>query len=189
MDKENQKPAEVVETPNAISGTENSQQGKEKESADKLEKGFTQEEVNGIVSKRLNEATEKIRREAQLEIQRTLEEERKLAKLSAEEREKELLKKQQEELLSRENNLRLRENRANALEKFSEYGLNSKLVDFVVDLDSEKTNERIEALKDAFNDAVQKAVDAKLSTNVPKDPSKPATPTQENGNQIFKPGF
>jgi len=125
-------------------------------------KTFTQEELNETISKRLKAEKEKSQKETQEAIDRALAEERRLAKLSSDEKEKELKAKQDSESKERENNTTRRENRLTALETFAELELPKDLVDFVVDLDVEKQSEKIQSFKKAFDASVAERVKQRL---------------------------
>jgi Domain of unknown function (DUF4355) len=75
-------------------------------------------------------------------------------------------------LRSRETEVTIRENRADAISKFAELQLPIKLVDFVVDTDKLKMDEKINSFKDSWNAALNDAVKAKLAGNgAPPDPT------------------
>ena len=132
--EDNKQTTQSVETP----ATENKEA--------KGGKTFTQEDVDKIVAKRLNEANAKNQDATNEAINKALAEYERQQKLTAEEREKEAKSKRESELKEREDAITLRERRLQAKETLESKGIPTDLVDFVVDLDEAKTNENIEKL-------------------------------------------
>ncbi|MBQ2870321.1 DUF4355 domain-containing protein [bacterium] len=133
------------------------------------EKTFTQEELNNIVSQRLKEVNAKNEETVKNAVAQAIAEERRQAKLSEEEREKEAKSKREAELKSRENELTLRENRITAQELLSQKNIPIDLVEFVVDLDESKTKDNIEKLAKTYNKSVETGVTDKLKGTPPTD--------------------
>ena len=147
-----------------------------------------QEKVNELISSRLERAEkswksklEKLQQEAQLQIQKAKEEGERLAKLSAEEREKEVLEKQRQENEERERLLSMRENKLEAISIFSKANVPIELVDYVVDPDREKTLEKAELFIKNYQTSVEQTVAKKLEGEPPKDVN--------NKNAILKTGL
>ena len=134
----------------------------ENDSGDKVQEDmpttFTQEQVNDIVSKRLTEANTKAEKKLKDEVSKALDEAERQSKLSEAEREKEFKAKQQKELGNRERTITIRERRADAKDALSDRNIDTDLVDFVIDIDEDKTNANIDKLEKAFNKAVVKSV-------------------------------
>lgn len=154
-----------------------------------------QAKIDRTVSKRLaeekaktNKRLEEIKAQHEAEIQKAKEEARleaeRVAKLSAEEREKELLAKSQEEIAKKEEELALRENKLAAYQKLSEAGFETddELVTLVVN--SKNMDETIDYLKSKLDKTADKIVAERLEGekeeaigDKPKDNSVPtATP-------------
>lgn len=147
-----------------------------------------QEKVNELISLRLERAEkswkaklEKMQQEAQQEILKAKEEGERLAKLSAEEREKEVLEKQRRENEEREKLLSMRENKLEAISIFSKANVPIELVDYVVDPDKEKTLEKAELFIKNYQTSVEQTVAKKLEGEPPKD--------VDNKNAILKTGL
>lgn len=102
--------------------------------------------------------------------------------MTEEERLSEARKQKDDELAQKERSITLRENRADAIEMLAEQNIDTKLVDFVVDIDNGKTAENVKALTKAFNDAVAKGVEAKLAGKTPTDFGDGKT-TVDNGKK------
>ena len=121
---------------------------------------FSQDRVNEIVSKRLAEANAKSEKRLKDEVSKALAEA---------EREKDFKAKQQAELDEREKTITLRERRADAKDALLEINIDASLVDFVIDIDADKTTQNIDKLEKAFNKAVEAGVKAKLAGTSPED--------------------
>lgn len=176
MDKDNPTPKE-----NQPEG--DSQEGKETT--------FTQEQVNDIVSKRLAEANTKAEKKLKDEVSKALAEAERQSKLSEAEREEEFKAKQQQELDEREHSITLRERRADAKDALIEKNIDPDLVDFVIDIDADKTADNITKLEKAFSKAVEAGVKAKLAGTSPEDygdganQTKEQTPRSQTGLRSF----
>lgn len=164
---------------------QNTDEGKDQETT-----SFSQEQVNEIVSKRLAEANSKAEKRLKDEVSRALAEAERQSKLSEAEREKEFKAKQEAELNEREKAITLRERRADAKDALLERNIDAGLVDFVVDVDADKTNQNIDKLEKAFNKAIEAGIKAKLTGSSPEDfgngakESKPLKVSQ-NGLRSF----
>lgn len=143
------------------------------------EASFTQEQVNDIVSKRLAEANNKAEKRLKDEISKAIAETERQSKLSEAEREKEFKAKQQAELEERERTITLRERKADAKDALLERNIDPSLVDFVIDIDEDKTSSNIEKLEAAFNKAVEAGVKAKLAGKTPEDYSSANKPKSQ----------
>jgi len=154
--------------------------------AEKAEaKTFTQEELEKTLSERLKREREK----ADKALADTLKAERqdweRQAKLTAEEKESEERKKRDEQTSSREREIILRENRADARELLQEKNISSDLVDFVVDVDADKTKTNIDNLEKAFLKAVESGVNERLKGETPKDKSNKAELPTHSGTTVI----
>ena len=134
---------------------------------------FTQEQVNDIVSKRLAEANSKAEKKLKDEVSKALAEAERQSKLSEAEREKEFKAKQQKELEDRERTITLRERRADAKDALSDRNIDTDLVDFVIDIDEDKTNANIDKLEK------EAGVKAKLAGTSPEDYGEGTKPKTE----------
>lgn len=130
---------------------------------------FSQEELNSIVSERLREVKARQDETVKNAVAEAIAEERRQAKLTEEEREKEAKTRREAELRAREESLTLRENKIKAQELLSEKNIPIDLVDFVVDLDPNKTKDNIEKLAKTYNKSVETGVTDKLKGTPPTD--------------------
>ena len=142
-------------------------------------KTFTQDEVNEMISKRLQRERKDIK--AQIEAERKEAEE--LAKLSEAEKQKKLFEKQVREF---EETKRAFENERLLNETSKQLASKSLPIEFAEMLnsnDAEKTFENIQLFEAKFNEAVEKVVTERLRGNVPK------TNTSLNNTSITKEQF
>lgn len=132
-------------------------------------KTFSQEDLNRVISERLVSERKKFDKELAEKLAKERAEAERLAKLTAEEKEKELTSKQMEELHKKEVELSIRENKLKAIETFDEAKIPIKLVDFVVDADAEKMEGKIKTLKETWTEALSEEVARQLKGTPPKD--------------------
>ena len=147
------------------------QTGDDKKGGDS--KTFTQEDVDRIVKERLAKAEKKFEDRLNKAVSDAIADYERKSKLSDEDKAKEEEQMKLREIEERERNAALKENRADARELMQEKGIPTNLVDWVVDVDPEKTRENIEALGEAFHKAVSEAVEMKLAGTTPPDRSNP----------------
>ena len=164
MDEEAKKAQEAAEA---------AKRAEEQKKADeaKNQKTFTQEDFDKQLSKTLAEKEAKLEKKLADKLKAEREEWERQAKLSAEEKEAEERKKREQETAAKERDITLRENRADARELLAEKNIPTTLVDFVVDVDADKTKENIDTLEKAYLEAVEKGVADKLKGDTPKDKS------------------
>ena len=136
-------------------------------------KTFSQDEVNEINAKN-SEKTAKAIEDALADYERK-------AKLSEEEKAHEEQERLKSELASKERDLLIRENRAEARELLQEKSMPSIFVDYIVDEDLEKTKENINKFEKVWNEAVAEEVKRKLIGRTPVDPSSRPNPGRDGG--------
>lgn len=142
-----------------------------KSGGDELET-FTQEDVNKIVSKKVNELNEKFDSKLEQTLEKKRQEWEKQSKMSEEERAKELSEKQKQELEKRDRELTLRENKIDAQSKLGEAGIPIKFADYLTVVVKEKQDERIDQFTELWNKAVKDGIAKELEGgDPPKDPS------------------
>ena len=163
--EDNKQTTQPVVTPNT--GTDEDNKG-----GNKL---FSQTDMDNLAGKIRSEEkakTDELIKQAIAEYDRQ-------AKLTEEEREKEAKSKREAELKQREDEITLRERRLEAQELLQAKNIPIDLVDFVVDLDANKTKDNIEKLAKTYNKSVESGVTDKLKGTPPVDFS--------NNNDIDKP--
>ena len=136
------------------------------------DKTFTQDDIDKVVAKRINEEKEKNKKAIEEAVRSSISEYERKAKLSQDEKEKEDRAKRDAEDKERERSITLREMKLDALEMLVNKDIPTTMVDFIVDVDKDKTEQNVEALAEAFSKAVESAVTSKLKGKAPEDPSK-----------------
>ena len=132
-------------------------------------KTFTQVDMDNLAGKVRLEEKAKNDQAIKEAVAQAIAEERRQAKLTEDEREKEAKSKYEAELKAREDDITLRERRLEAQELLSAKNIPIDLVDFVVDLDANKTKENVEKLAKTYNKSVETGVTDKLKGTPPKD--------------------
>lgn len=133
------------------------------------EKLLTQDQFDKALKERLDRERRKLLKETEAKIKEVQAEAERLAKLSAEEKERELAAKNEEELRNKLRDVSIRENRLDAMELFAKSKVPSELVEYVVNEDRDKTLENAEIFVKTFNESVAKAVAEQLKGTPPKD--------------------
>ena len=109
------------------------------EGKDEQTKTFSQEEVNEILRKRVNEVNSKNDERVKVAISDAIKEYERQAQLSAEEKAAEETKKREAELEAKEHDLLIRENRAEAREILQEKNISQEILEYVVNSDLDPT--------------------------------------------------
>ena len=139
-------------------------------------KTFTQEDVDRIVTKRLEKSNKQWQ-----EKFNALEESIKLQSMSEEQKQEHNYNKKLEELTQREQELEAKINAYNQREykstiqaQLQEAGLPTAMADMLVNMDAESVATQINAMKDMFSNQINQQVQAKVqaSANVPTQPSE-----------------
>ncbi len=165
------------ETKTATAGAEEkNQQGQVEEKKEpevmQMTKDDYEKNLQSEADKRVQEALKTHRSKWEKEYKTKIEEERKdaerLAQLSAEEREKALMERQKNELSQKEKLLRSREMKLTAIDVLSDEGLPVSFADQLLGEDADDTYKRIQAFKQAWHDAIDKAVDERLKDYTPR---------------------
>ena len=133
---------------------------------------FTQTDMDNLAGKIRSEEKAKNEQAIKDAVNNAIAEYERQAKLTQEEREKEAKSKREAELKARENDITLRERKLEAKELLQAKQMPIELVDFVVDLDKEKTEKNIEKLAKTYSKSVENSVTDKLKGTPPKDFSK-----------------
>lgn len=150
-------------------------------------KTYTQEEVDKLLQqegdKRVSTARQKIEKEFSERLKKELKEKERLATLSAEEKEKELIKQQQEALAEKERAIHLRELQLDTVNLLAEGKIPLGFANFLIKGDAETTNENIKSFTEQYNKAIaegiEEGVKAALSGKSPKVSTTGNTMTKE----------
>ena len=145
------------------------------------DKKFTQEQVDSMISERLKKEGERTQKQIDDAIAKATKDAEEKAKLSSEEREKADREERDRKTAEREKELSLREARIEAKDILQSKGIDSELVEFVVDADLDKTKANIDKLEKSFTKAVEAQVAEKLKGKSREDYSN------NNGDDKDKP--
>lgn len=132
-------------------------------------KTFTQADMDNLAGKIRGEEKAKNDQAIKDAVASAIAEYERNAKLTEEEREKEAKSKREAELKAREDDITLRERRLTAQEMLKAKNIPIDLVDFVVDLDENKTKDNIEKLAKTYSKSVETGVTDKLKGTPPTD--------------------
>ena len=139
------------------------------QTGDKGGKVFSQTDMDNLAGKIRAEEKAKNEQAVKDAVANAIAEYERQAKLSEDEREREAKSKREAELKEREEKITLRERRLEAQELLQAKKIPIDLVDFVVDLDINKTKENVEKLAKTYNKSVETGVTDKLKGNPPTD--------------------
>lgn len=135
----------------------------------KAGKSFSQTDMDNLAGKIRGEEKAKNEQAIKEAVANAIAEYERNAKLTEEEREKEAKSKREAELKAREEEITLRERKLEAQELLQAKNIPINLVDFVVDLDEQKTKDNIERLAETYNKSVETGVAGKLKGTPPTD--------------------
>src|SRR5690625_3734583 len=128
---------------------------------------FTQSDVDSHISKAVDSAWKKRDKGVEERIKQERKEAESLAKLTEKEREAAKLDKQEKQLEKREQEILNKELRADAIDNLIEKDLPKEFADFVVSGDGETTLDNINAVKSAFDKAVNDRVKKSVRQETP----------------------
>lgn len=134
-------------------------------------KTFSQDEVNEIVRKRINEVNAKADEKVKQAVADALAEQERKAKLSKEQLATEEQKEKEAALAERERKVTLAERRVEATKILSEKNIPASFVEYVLDEDPDKMAAKIEALSGDWSKELKAAVKEAVSGNTPDDKS------------------
>lgn len=139
-----------------------------KQSEEPIEKTFTQEQVNQIIKKRLEKEKEKFREELEAEKN----EAERLAKMSASEREIELLKKDREKFELEKQQFARERMLMETNKQMIQRNLPTDFAEYLLSDSAEKTLDNINQFQKTWDMAINNAVNAKLAGTSPTLPEK-----------------
>lgn len=123
---------------------------------------FTQEQLNEIISSKVKHLDKKYEERIREIVNKERIEADRLAKMTAEEKEKELISRYKNEIEAKEKALRIREAKLEATSLLNERQIPIDLADFVIDSDIEKMKTNIEKLEKMYKKAIEKGINEKL---------------------------
>ncbi|MFH1511978.1 MAG: DUF4355 domain-containing protein [Bacillota bacterium] len=128
-----------------------------------VEKSFTQDDINRIVSQTI--ASE--RKKAEAAVTQARQEAEKLAQMTAEQRAEHRIAEREAALSEREGTLRRREVRAGAVQLLQKKGLPAELADALEYADADSANAAIDQLEHAFRAALQQGIEERMKGMAP----------------------
>ena len=144
------------------------------------EKTFTQEQINEIVSKRLERERKKFEEDFRQKLDHEKKEAERLARLSESEKQKEIEKKRQQQLEEKESSLKRRELLLDTADILSDRGLPKNFAEILAADNAENTMQRIDSFQEAFQAEIEKAVSERLKSGYkPNKGSEAVTFTKE----------
>lgn len=130
---------------------------------------YTAEEVQALLQKEGDKRVTEALKKAEKVKQAAIDEAKKLAKMSEEEKYLHELEEREKLVAQKEKELALADNKNQASKILSEKGISLELADFVVAEDAETMMSNIKTLDDAFKASVKAEVEKRLKGNTPKD--------------------
>ncbi len=134
---------------------------------------FNKDQINEIVSSRLKQADKRYEERIREIITKERLEADRLAKLTAEEKEKELVSRYKTEIEAKEKALKIREAKLEATALLNEKQIPIDLADFVIDSDIETMKINIDKLERTYKKAIEKGINEKLKGKPIEDYGKP----------------
>jgi len=145
-----------------------------KDNKEEKTKTYTQEEVDKLLQKegdrRVSTARKKFEEEYKEKLEKEKKEAERLSKLSADEREQEILKQKELELEEKEKAIRYRELQLDTVNILADESLPVGFAEFLIKDDAETTNENIKKFKEEWQEALSKAVDERIKGKTPSLP-------------------
>jgi len=139
-------------------------------------KTFSQDQLDKIISSKLKQVDKK----NEERIREIVDQERikaeKLATMSVQDKEKELINRYKADIEAKERALKIRESKLEATFLLNEKNIPIDLVDFVLDPDIENMKNNIEKLEKTYKKAIEKGINEKLK-------GKPIEDYGSNGNK------
>ena len=150
---------------------------------------LTQEDFDKAFAIKLNKEREKLKGETEAAIAKAVEDKQKeierQAKLSEDERRKEADGQREQELKELKDQNALLTNRATATKQLEELGVPSAFLDYVINVDADKTTENIETFDTTWKSALDKAVEAKLAGRTPEERQNQPSEAKISGTQVI----
>lgn len=144
------------------------------EGQEEQEKTFTQEDINKMIAKAKKKEREKAEAEFNKRFEEKIAEEKRLAGLSDEQKQKEAEKKAREAFIKEQAEFK-REKMLYETEKLlRKEGLNEELAGYVIRESAEETLEEINKLKGIFNASIEQEINSKLKNTAPRKGQAPA---------------
>ena len=132
-----------------------------------------QKRIESESDKKLDKVLQKERekRDAEIEkrVQKALEDDKRLSQLSDAERQAEELTQREQDLINRENKIRLSEIKSDAINELSTRKVDTRFVDYLLTDDADATFENIKNFNELLDEAINEAVKASTRQEAPRN--------------------
>ena len=134
---------------------------------------FTQDQVNELIQKRVNELNKKSDEKTKQAVAAAISEYERKAKLTEEERATEAQREKLKEIEEREHSITMRERKSDCLLALSKHNIPAEFTDYLIDSDADKMAANIEGFATLWQEKLAEGVQAKLkaSGTIPTDKS------------------
>jgi len=143
---------------------------------------FTQDQVNELIQKRVNELNKKSDEKTKQAVADALSEYERKAKLTEEERATEAQKAKLAEIEERERSITMRERKSDCLLALSKKNIPADFADYLIDNDAEKMNANIESFSTLWEERLMEGVQAKIKASGATPTDKSSTVPHSGNN-------
>lgn len=138
---------------------------------------FTQDQVNELIQKRVNELNKKSDEKTKQAVSDAISEYERKAKLTEEERVTEAQKEKLKEIEEREHSITMRERKSDCLLALSKKNIPADFADYLIDNDAGKMAANIENFSTLWEEKLMEGVQAKLKASGATPTDKSSTPS------------
>lgn len=143
---------------------------------------FTQDQVNELIQKRVNELNKKSDEKTKQAVADALSEYERKAKLTEEERATEAQKAKLAEIEERERSITMRERRSDCLTELSKKNIPTEFADYLVNQDKDKMTESIDLFSKLWEEKLMEGVQAKIKASGATPTDKSSTVPHSGSN-------
>nr|DAT44362.1 MAG TPA: Major capsid protein [Caudoviricetes sp.]DAX99342.1 MAG TPA: Major capsid protein [Caudoviricetes sp.] len=143
---------------------------------------FTQDQVNELIQKRVNELNKKSDEKTKQAVADALSEYERKAKLTEEERATEAQKEKLKEIEAREHSITMRERKSDCLLALSKKNIPADFADYLIDNDAEKMAANIEGFSTLWEEKLMEGVQAKIKASGATPTDKSSTVPHSGSN-------
>lgn len=151
-------------------------------SGEKQEPKFTQDQVNELIQKRVNELNKKSEEKTKQAVTDAISEYERKTKLTEEERATEAQKEKLKEIEAREYSITMRERKSDCLLALSKKNIPADFADYLIDNDAERMNTNIESFSTLWEEKLMEGVQAKLKASGATPTDKSSTPSHSGSD-------
>lgn len=143
---------------------------------------FTQDQVNELIQKRVNELNKKSDEKTKQAVADAISEYERKAKLTEEERATEAQKEKLKEIEERERSITMRERKSDCLLALSKKNIPADFADYLIDNDAEKMAANIEGFSTLWEEKLMEGVQAKIKASGATPTDKSSTVPHSGNN-------